>query len=251
MMRALARRGVTVLTRRGVLRPNGGHGAPMTRVAGLLVAGFDDPLEWRGRDPGAPERIFSFSELPDPEAAAARADASCCAGSTVCRARPTSCSCTRTASPSAWHARCSSAATRPELTILTGHDHAQHVTSYGSIAVVDAGTVGASGLYGVGRDFVGLGDLHFSAAGVAEAVDLIAVEPVSGAAEARRVLLEDCERRPASASATRGPRTTWRRPSRPTPRRARGRRAGRRRRRCRARGSGGPWRGCRAPRGSP
>jgi hypothetical protein len=74
------------------------------------------------------------------------------------------------------------------MTILTGHDHRQHVTSYGAITVVDAGTAGASGLYGVGHDSVGLGDLHFGAEGVLQATDLIAVEPVSGAAQAQRVV---------------------------------------------------------------
>jgi hypothetical protein len=75
------------------------------------------------------------------------------------------------------------------LTILTGHDHRQHVTGYGPITVVDAGTAGASGLYGVGHDEVGLGDLHFATdVGTLQAADLIAVEPVSGAAQAQRVV---------------------------------------------------------------
>src|SRR3954469_310934 len=73
LMRALARRDVTVLTRDGVLRPDGSHGAAMTDVAGLRVAGFDDPLEWRSPNPTDPRRIFSFSELPDPEQATAAA----------------------------------------------------------------------------------------------------------------------------------------------------------------------------------
>src|SRR6201999_2678279 len=74
------------------------------------------------------------------------------------------------------------------LTILTGHDHIQHVNHYGPIDIVDAGTVGASGLYGVGADFVGLGDLHWEAdAPVLQAVDLVQIEPVSGVAQAQRV----------------------------------------------------------------
>jgi hypothetical protein len=81
--------------------------------------------------------------------------------------------------------------TRP-LTILTGHDHRQHVTTYGPVSVVDAGTVGARGIYGVGRDQVGLGDLHFARTGDLEAADLIAVEPVSGAAQAQRVVTVPC-----------------------------------------------------------
>jgi predicted phosphodiesterase len=194
LMRALARRGVTVLTRRGVLRPDGRHGTPMTRVGGLLVAGFDDPLEWRGRDPGAPERIFSFSELPDPEAAAARADRQLLRWFDGLPRTPDVLLMHQNGLAQRLARTLLERGNPPELTILTGHDHAQHVTTYGSISVVDAGTLGASGLYGVGRDFVGLGDLHFSTAGRAEAVDLIAVEPVSGAAEARRVLLTDCER---------------------------------------------------------
>ena len=84
--------------------------------------------------------------------------------------------------------------TRP-LTILTGHDHRQHVTTYGPVAVVDAGTVGASGIYGVGRDQVGLGDLHFARTGDLEAADLIGVEPVSGAAQAQRVVTVPCTAR--------------------------------------------------------
>ena len=68
-MRSLARRGVTVLTRDGVLRADGSHGGPFADVAGLRVAGFDDPLEWHGGRPGDPRRIFSFSELPDPQQA--------------------------------------------------------------------------------------------------------------------------------------------------------------------------------------
>ncbi len=194
LMRALARRGVTVLTRRGVLRPDGSHGAPMARVAGLLVAGFDDPLEWRRRDPGSPERVFSFSELPDPDRAAERADRQLLHWFDGLPRTPDVVLVHQNGLAQRLARTLLERGNPPQLTILTGHDHAQHVTSYGSVSVIDAGTVGASGLYGIGRDVVGLGDLHFSPSATAEAVDLIAVEPVSGAAEARRVLLSDCER---------------------------------------------------------
>jgi hypothetical protein len=164
----------------------------MADVAGLRVAGFDDPQEWHGDDPDDPRRIFSFSELPDPQQAidAARQDllrwydglprapdvvlvhqnglAQWLAGQLRLRNLD-----------------------RP-LTILTGHDHRQHVTSYGPITVVDGGTVGASGIYGVGRDSVGLADLHFRATHGLEAADVIAVEPVSGAAQAQRVVIDEC-----------------------------------------------------------
>ncbi|HEY6781518.1 MAG TPA: metallophosphoesterase family protein, partial [Thermoleophilaceae bacterium] len=194
LMRALARRGVTVLTRRGALHADGSHGAAMTRVAGLLVAGFDDPLEWHGPNPGASERVFSFSELPDPESAAARADRQLLRWFDGLPRRPDVVLVHQNGLAQRLARTLLERGDPPQLTILTGHDHAQHVTNYGPIAVIDAGTVGASGIYGVGRDVVGLGDLHFSSTATIEAVDLIAVEPVSGAAEARRVLLEDCAR---------------------------------------------------------
>jgi calcineurin-like phosphoesterase family protein len=195
LMRALARRGVTVLTRDGVLRADGSHGAAMTEVAGLRVAGFDDPLEWRSPDPSDPRRIFSFSELPDPEQAVEAAQRDLVRWYDGLPRRP-DVVLVHQNGLAQWLAKTlmDRGVTR-RLSILTGHDHRQHVTTYGPIAVVDAGTVGASGIYGVGRDRVGLGDLHFARAGDLEAADLIAVEPVSGAAQAQRVVTTPCTER--------------------------------------------------------
>jgi predicted phosphodiesterase len=191
-MRALARRGVTVLTRAGVLRADGRHAPQPVDVAGLRVAGFDDPLEWHGADTNNPRRIFSFSELPDPEQAVTRAQRDLLRWYTRLPRRP-DVVLVHQNGLAQWLAATLRArgATRP-LTILTGHDHRQHVTSYGVITVIDAGTVGASGIYGVGRDSVGLGDLHFTPADALQAADLIAVEPVSGAAQAQRVVIGPC-----------------------------------------------------------
>jgi Calcineurin-like phosphoesterase superfamily domain len=192
-MRALARRGVTVLTRGGVLRPNGSHGGPFADVSGLRVAGFDDPLEWHGSDPDNPRRIFSFSELPDPVQATAAAQQDLLRWYDALPRIP-DVVLVHQNGLAQWLAEQIRirGITRP-LTILTGHDHRQHVTTHGPVAVVDAGTVGASGIYGVGRDSVGLGDLHFAPAGNLEAADLISVEPVSGAAQAQRVVTPPCE----------------------------------------------------------
>ncbi|HEX2044342.1 MAG TPA: metallophosphoesterase, partial [Gaiellaceae bacterium] len=53
LMRAAARAGVTVLTRSGRLLPDGGtDGRPVVDVDGLLVAGWDDPLESAAAHPG-------------------------------------------------------------------------------------------------------------------------------------------------------------------------------------------------------
>jgi hypothetical protein len=192
-MRSLARRGVTVLTRDGVLRADGSHGGPFADVAGLRVAGFDDPLEWHGGSPGDPRRIFSFSELPDPQQATDAAQQDLLRWYDGLPRAP-EVVLVHQNGLAQWLAEQLRirGVTRP-LTILTGHDHRQHITTHGAVTVVDAGTVGASGIYGVGRDSVGLGDLHFAPAGNLDAADLIAVEPVSGAAQARRVVTGPCE----------------------------------------------------------
>ncbi len=77
----------------------------------------------------------------------------------------------------------------PPLTILSGHDHIQHIDLYGSTLVVDAGTVGAGGILGAGKDAVGIAQLELGGAGAfPQLVDLVELEPLSGAAEAERVL---------------------------------------------------------------
>jgi hypothetical protein len=195
LMRALARRGVTVLTRDGILRPDGTHGAAMADVAGLRVAGFDDPLEWRSPNANDPRRIFSFSELPDPEQAVAQSQLDLVRWFDRLPRRPDVVLVHQNGLAQFLARTLLERGVTRRLTILTGHDHRQHVTTYGPVSVVDAGTVGASGIYGVGRDSVGLGDLHFARTGDLEAADLIGVEPVSGAAQAQRVVTTPCTAR--------------------------------------------------------
>ena len=55
--------------------------------------------------------------------------------------------------------------------------------------VVDAGTLGAGGVFDAGEADIGIARLHFTDEAVLNAVDLIAVEPVSGAARATRVVI--------------------------------------------------------------
>jgi hypothetical protein len=85
---------------------------------------------------------------------------------------------------------------RRRLVILTGHDHKQHVTRHDGVVVVDAGSVGAGGVLGIGDERVAVGDLHFASDSPAlQAVDLIEVDPFTGAAQAQRVIVEgnDCD----------------------------------------------------------
>jgi Calcineurin-like phosphoesterase superfamily domain len=194
MMLALARRGVIVLTSLGRLLPEGRYGPSEVVVDGLRVAGFDDPMEYDGPNPDDPARIFSFGQLPDPAEATAQAQKhvldwfrSLADSPDIVLIHQNGLAqyLARTLYTSGYSA---------PLTILTGHDHIQHVNHDGPIDIVDAGTAGASGLYGIGADYVGLGDVRWAGdAPVLEAADLIQIEPVSGVAQAQRVVLPtDC-----------------------------------------------------------
>jgi hypothetical protein len=192
MMLALARRGVAVLTSKGQLRADGSYGAQTIVVDGLRVAGFEDPFEYSGAHPDNPNRIFSFGQLPDPGAAVTLQQRRLLRWFTSLDRRPDVVlihenglaqylARTLWARGYGW-----------PLTILTGHDHIQHVNHDGPIGVIDAGTVGAGGVYGVGSNYVGLGELYFALRfPVVDAADLIQVEPVSGVAQAQRIVLSD------------------------------------------------------------
>ena len=54
---------------------------------------------------------------------------------------------------------------------------------------IDGGTLGAGGVVDVGKALAGFAQVHLDADGWPEAVDLIAADPISGDATARRVRL--------------------------------------------------------------
>jgi diadenosine tetraphosphatase ApaH/serine/threonine PP2A family protein phosphatase len=190
MMLALTRHHVIVLTSHGQLLPSGRYGPHDVVVDGLRVAGFDDPLEYHGSNPDDSNRIFSLGQLPDPAQAITSAQRHLLEWFDALPARA-DVVLVHENGLAQYLARTLQATGYPwPLTILTGHDHIQHVNHDGPIDIVDAGTVGASGLYGIGADYVGLGDLHWSAQEpLLAAADLIQIEPVSGDAQAKRVVL--------------------------------------------------------------
>jgi hypothetical protein len=77
--------------------------------------------------------------------------------------------------------------------ILTGHDHEQHVDQRGQHVLVDGGTLGAGGAFGIGEEHAGFIQLHLDADNNLRAADLIEVEPVSGGASARRLVFDPRE----------------------------------------------------------
>lgn len=190
IMRKLAEGGAIVLNRAGRLSADGTvTGPPVIRVAGLRVAAFDDPLEDHGDDPGDPQRIFSFSELPDGAARLRQAEQELIDWFDALPVRPDVVIVHQNAMAQALAGELASRKRQRPLTILTGHDHKQHVDPYGPVTVVDGGTVGAGGQFGVGREKVGFAQLAFGRrSGTLKTADLVQVEPTSGTAQAERVV---------------------------------------------------------------
>jgi hypothetical protein len=95
------------------------------------------------------------------------------------------------------------------LTIVTGHNHYQRIDRIGAITVVNAGTLGAGGFLRLGQESVGLGQMYLAGEPPeVQSVDLIEVEPVSGAAQADRVVLDvECPPEEAEETCTYEPET--------------------------------------------
>ena len=181
VMRAAARAGIVVLTRRGRLRPDGSTDRHvLTSVDGLRVAGYEDPQERREgglaarievREEsmlGAQRRFLAwFESLPE------RPDVVLVHRHSLAHALLDLLG--HSGAP---------------VLILTGHDHEQHVDKSGPHVLVDGGTLGAGGAFGIGEQRAGFVQLHLDAENHLRAADLIEVEPLSGAASARRLVFK-------------------------------------------------------------
>jgi hypothetical protein len=108
-----------------------------------------------------------------------------------CAGRRTSCSSTRTGLAQALARRLAADGYDAPLTIVCGHDHRQHVDRHGAITVVDGGTAGAGGVLAAGRSPSGWRAALRPTLAALRAVDLVQVEPFSGAAQARREVLDE------------------------------------------------------------
>jgi predicted phosphodiesterase len=191
LMRHLARAGITVLTAGGRLRGDGSvaPGGPVIDVDGLRVAGFPDPLEWRGRNPQDPERQLGFAQMPDGDEARRRAADALVRWFDGLRERPDVVLVHQNGLAQQLARTLHERDDGRSLVILTGHDHQQHVDRHGAVVVVDAGSVGAGGLLGIADERVGVGELRFAPdAPTLRSVDLIEVEPFGGAGQAERVV---------------------------------------------------------------
>jgi predicted phosphodiesterase len=191
LMRRLARAGAIVLTDTGRLMPDGRtDGEVVKLIDGLDVAGYPDPLEWHGSHPDDPARVFSFAERPNGNAEYARVQGQVVSWFDSLRRRPDVVMIHENGLAQHLARTIEGRGTdQPPLLILTGHDHKQHVDPHGQALVVDAGTAGAGGLFGVGTQSVGIATLQFDTGRVPpRAIDMIRVDPTSGAAEADRIV---------------------------------------------------------------
>jgi predicted phosphodiesterase len=183
LMDALEAAGVSVVA---------SQGEPVD-VEGLSVDGFSDPLEWQGANPSSAERIYSFPELEDGEELLAQAKEDAVTWFDGLERKPDIALVHQNSIAQHLAGTLAEAGYDEPLTIVTGHNHLQSIDRYagGRINVVNAGTLGAGGPLRVGQESAGLGELHFAdRTPELRSVDLILIEPLSGQAQAERVVLD-------------------------------------------------------------
>jgi predicted phosphodiesterase len=190
LMRRLASLRVTVLTDTGRLSASGKtDGTPVQDILGMRVAGYPDPLESRQGDPGDPGRIFSFAERPNGDVAYAAAQQRLLDWFDSLPEAPQMLLVHQNGLSQFLARTLQERGYQRKLVILTGHDHRQHIDRYGNVLVVDAGSVGAGGVFGASKTPVGFANLNLSSPGPLDSVDLIRVQPFTGSAQADRVVL--------------------------------------------------------------
>ena len=184
--RKLARTGAIVLTRSGRLRGDGRtDGAVVQRVAGLRVAGYDDPLKRLARaryaDNGAtytPAEQERFAEWLTP--LLGKVDIVVVHAPGLAQLAVAS---LREAPPN-----------RP-LLIVQGHTHSQSLARAGTLTVLNSGSVGGGGTGNLTEDGgdIGLARVTYTRlpAFVPRAADLVQIDPGDGEAQARRVRLDE------------------------------------------------------------
>jgi predicted phosphodiesterase len=179
--RTLARAGAIVLTRRGRLLPDGRHGPQVVRVAGLRVAGYDDPFLRRPDRPSAPD--------PHPSAAQQAAfDA-------WLRPLEPQIDVVMVHEPALADAALRRLAADPPphpLAFLVGHTHVAALDTGRNVLVLNGGTAGGGGTGNLAEHQpIGLATLSYRTRPFDPlAADLIEIDPANGSATATRRRLE-------------------------------------------------------------
>jgi len=192
LMERLAEDGISGVGSDGLLTEEGVYDdGEALLVDGLEISGFSDPLEWQGDDPATPERIYSFPELEDGDEQLAAAKEDVVAWFESLPSEPDIALIHQNSLAQHLAASLAADGYSQPLTIVTGHNHIQAFDRYasGQINVVNAGTLGAGGPLRVGQESAGLGELHFAETDATlQSIDLIQIEPLSGQAQAERLI---------------------------------------------------------------
>ncbi len=186
LQRKLARAGAIVLTRSGRLSGDGTtDGAVVQRVAGLRVAGYDDPLKRLARERYA-DNGATYTAAQQERFAAwltpliGKVDIVVVHAPGLAQLAVAS---LRAAPPN-----------RP-LLIVQGHTHSQSLARAGTLTVLNSGSVGGGGTGNLGEDGgdIGLARVTYTRlpAFVPRAADLVQIDPGDGEALARRFRLDE------------------------------------------------------------
>lgn len=180
--RGLARAGAVVLTRRGRLLPGGRHGPRVVRVAGLRVAGYDDPFLRRPGQRSAPDPRPSAAQQAAFDAWLQRLDP---APDVVMVHEP--------ALAAAALARLEADPPPRPLAFLVGHTHVPALETSRNVLVLNGGTAGGGGTGNLDENQpIGLAVLSYERAPAFDplAADLVEIDPGDGDATATRRRLD-------------------------------------------------------------
>jgi predicted phosphodiesterase len=183
--RKLALTGAVVLTRRGRLRANGStDGRLVQRVAGLRIAGYDDPLKRLAKD-GYADNGADYTEVEQQRFAAWLAPLRGKVDIVMVHApglAKLALKALRADPPAA------------PLVVVEGHTHKPALETDGRITVVNGGSVGGGGTgnLATGGGDIGLARMTFTRrpSFMPRAADLVQIDPGDGEAQARRYRLD-------------------------------------------------------------
>jgi len=191
LMLALSRAGMIVLTHKGTIKDGGSIlGPPVIKINGLKVAGFEDPLAFKGpRYPG-PRTRFSFEDYPDGKQRKLKAERIMWRWYQALTPKPDVLLIHQAGLAQALSKKIIARWPDHSLTILTGHSHKQSVQIFGKIVIVNDGTVGAGGILNVAPE-AGLVRLRFNKQAGLQSADMISLQIKTGQANAQRVIISD------------------------------------------------------------
>jgi predicted phosphodiesterase len=180
----LAKEGAIVLTRRGRLKADGTYGPVVNKVAGVRVAGYDDPFERKSADAYADR----YDDTPQPGMQA----------TFLAWLRPLigKVDVVMVHEPGLLATALQVLKDEPPqspLVFLVGHTHSTKLDRLPGVTVLNGGSIGAGGTGNLGESTnLSLARFTFTTKPAFQplAADLVSIDPGTGNSEARREILE-------------------------------------------------------------